>query len=65
MAKESGMAWTTCSVDDSGDDLRALVNDVTAGGAKRNQFLIDVFDIGGAVHHATGIGAVDKSVGMP
>lgn len=30
MAKESGMAWTTCSVDDSGDDLRALVNDVTS-----------------------------------
>ena len=30
MAKESGMAWTTCSVDDSGDDLRALVNDTVS-----------------------------------
>jgi len=29
MAKESGMAWTTCSVDDSGGDARAIVNDVT------------------------------------
>lgn len=30
MAKESGLAWTTCSVDDSGDALRAIVNDVTS-----------------------------------
>ena len=29
MAKESGLGWTTCSVDDSGGSLRALVNDVT------------------------------------
>jgi hypothetical protein len=29
MAKETGLGWTTCSVDDSGSSLRALVNDVT------------------------------------
>lgn len=27
MAKESGLGWTTCSVDDSGSTLRAIVND--------------------------------------
>ena len=30
MPKESGLAWTTCSVDDSGNSLRALVNDVVS-----------------------------------
>jgi hypothetical protein len=30
MAKESGMAWTTCSVDDSGNVLRTIVNDVVS-----------------------------------
>ncbi len=30
MPKESGLGWTTCSVDDSGDSLRAIINDVTA-----------------------------------
>jgi hypothetical protein len=30
MAKESGLGWTTCSVDDSGDTLRAIINDVTS-----------------------------------
>lgn len=29
MAKESGIGWTTYSLDDSGGTLRALVNDVT------------------------------------
>lgn len=29
MAKESGLAWTTCSIDDSGGTLRAIINDVT------------------------------------
>src|SRR4249919_474038 len=29
MAKESGLGWTTCSVDDSGGTLRAIINDVT------------------------------------
>ncbi len=29
MAKEAGMAWTTCSVDDSAGTLRAIVGDVT------------------------------------
>lgn len=29
MAKETGLGWTTCSVDDSAGSLRALVNDVT------------------------------------
>lgn len=29
MAKESGLAWTTASRDDSGGSLQALVNDVT------------------------------------
>jgi hypothetical protein len=29
MAKESGLAWTTASRDDSGGTLRALVNDIT------------------------------------
>lgn len=29
MAKESGMGWTTCSVDDSGAAAKAIVNDVT------------------------------------
>lgn len=29
MAKETGLSWTTCSVDDSGGTLRALVNDIT------------------------------------
>jgi hypothetical protein len=29
MAKESGTAWTTCSVDSSGDALQTLINDVT------------------------------------
>lgn len=28
MAKESGMGWTTCSVDDSGGTVRAIVNDI-------------------------------------
>ena len=30
MAKETGVGWTTCSVDSSGDALQALINDVTA-----------------------------------
>lgn len=29
MAKQSGLAWTTCSVDDSSGSAQALVNDVT------------------------------------
>jgi hypothetical protein len=29
MAKESGLAWTTCSVDDSSGSLQAIINDVT------------------------------------
>lgn len=29
MAKQSGMAWTTASVDDSGGTARAIVNDFT------------------------------------
>lgn len=29
MAKQSGIAWTTCSVDDSGGTVRAIINDVT------------------------------------
>lgn len=29
MAKESGLGWTTCSVDDSGGSARAIKNDVT------------------------------------
>ena len=29
MAKESGLAWTTASRDDSGGTLRAIVNDIT------------------------------------
>ena len=30
MAKESGLGWTTCSVDDSAGTLRAIINDVTS-----------------------------------
>lgn len=29
MAKESGLGWTTCSVDDSSGTVKAIVNDVT------------------------------------
>lgn len=29
MTKQSGLGWTTCSVDDSGGVARAIVNDVT------------------------------------
>ncbi|MEU1372980.1 hypothetical protein ABZ442_04860 [Streptomyces triculaminicus] len=29
MAKESGLGWTTCSVDDSGGTARAIKNDIT------------------------------------
>lgn len=29
IAKESGLGWTTCSVDDSGGSARAIKNDVT------------------------------------
>jgi hypothetical protein len=29
MAKESGIGWTTCSIDDSSGTLRAIINDVT------------------------------------
>lgn len=29
MAKQSGIAWTTCSIDDSGGVARAIVNDIT------------------------------------
>lgn len=29
MAKQTGLGWTTCSVDDSGGTLRAIINDVT------------------------------------
>lgn len=29
MAKQSGLGWTTCSVDDSGGSVCAIVNDVT------------------------------------
>jgi hypothetical protein len=29
MAKESGLGWTTCSIDDSAGTLRAIINDVT------------------------------------
>lgn len=29
MAKSSGIGWTTCSIDDSGGTLRAIINDVT------------------------------------
>lgn len=30
MAKESGIGWTTCSIDDSAGTLRAIINDVTS-----------------------------------
>jgi len=30
MAKETGLGWTTCSVDDSGGTLRAIINDVNS-----------------------------------
>jgi hypothetical protein len=29
MAKESGLGWSTCSIDDSGGTARAIVNDFT------------------------------------
>jgi hypothetical protein len=29
MAKSTGLGWTTCSVDDSGGTVRAIINDVT------------------------------------
>ncbi|MGQ4349685.1 hypothetical protein [Streptomyces sp. SAS_275] len=29
MAKTSGLGWTTCSVDDAGGVVRAIINDVT------------------------------------
>lgn len=29
MPKQSGIGWTTCSVDDSGGTARAIVNDIT------------------------------------
>jgi hypothetical protein len=29
MAKQSGLGWTTCSVDDSAGTIRAIINDVT------------------------------------
>jgi len=29
MAKQTGLGWTTCSVDDAGGTVRALINDVT------------------------------------
>lgn len=29
MAKESGMAWSTCSIDDSAGSVTAIINDVT------------------------------------
>ncbi len=29
MAKETGMAWTTCTIDDTGGSGRAIKNDVT------------------------------------
>lgn len=29
MAKQSGLGWTTCSIDDSGGTVRAIINDVT------------------------------------
>ncbi|HUM06359.1 MAG TPA: hypothetical protein VLT90_12920 [Terriglobales bacterium] len=29
MAKQTGLGWTTCSVDDSGGTVRAIINDVT------------------------------------
>lgn len=29
MPKQSGLGWTTCSVDDSGGTPRAIVNDIT------------------------------------
>lgn len=30
MAKESGLGWTTCSLDDSAGTLRAIINDVNS-----------------------------------
>lgn len=30
MAKESGLAWSTCTVDDSGGSARAIINDVVS-----------------------------------
>lgn len=30
MAKESGLGWTTCSIDNSAGVLKAIVNDVTS-----------------------------------
>ena len=30
MPKETGVGWTTCSVDDSGTTVRVIINDVTA-----------------------------------
>jgi len=29
MAKQSGLGWTTCSVDDAGGSVQAIINDVT------------------------------------
>lgn len=30
MSKESGLGWTTCSIDDSAGTLRAIINDVNS-----------------------------------
>ena len=46
MAKETGLGWTTLSVDDSGGTARAIINDVTNFNFSTPRGVQDVTGIG-------------------
>jgi len=48
--KESGIAWTLCSVDDMGESLRAIVNDVTSLNFSHTRGVQDTTGIDSAAH---------------
>lgn len=50
MAKESGIAWTLCSVDDMGTTLRAIKNDVTNLAFSMIRAIQDITGLDSAAH---------------
>lgn len=50
MAKESGVAWTLCSVDDMGSALRAIKNDVTNLAFSMLRGIQDITGLDSAAH---------------
>jgi hypothetical protein len=61
MAKELGLSWTTCSVDDSGGSVCTIINDVLSVSFATPRGVIDVTGIDKAAYERL-LGLADFSV---